>query len=99
MFMRVSTLKNNNLFFDDNYFMYCEDFDLIRRIHRVARTIYYPNVTIVHDHAKASYKNRKMLITHIQSAIKYFNKFGWCFDKERNEMNKKILEEINLLNM
>ena len=94
MFMRLATLKENNLFFDDRYFMYCEDFDLIRRIHRVAKTIYYPNVTIVHNHAKASYKSRKMLIAHIKSAIKYFNKFGWFFDKERHEMNNKILAEI-----
>lgn len=94
MFMRLSTLKENNLFFDDRYFMYCEDFDLIRRIHRVAKTVYYPNVTIVHDHAKASYKNKKMLMIHIKSAIKYFNKFGWFFDKERRLMNNQILEEI-----
>ena len=98
MFMRVSTLRENNLFFDDRYFMYCEDFDLIRRIHRVARTIYYPQVTIIHNHAKASYKNRRILMTHIKSAIKFFNKYGWFIDKERRLMNKKILKEIKLLN-
>ncbi|MCR5765459.1 MAG: glycosyltransferase family 2 protein, partial [Treponema sp.] len=92
------TLKENNLFFDDRYFMYCEDFDLIRRIHRVAKTVYYPNVTIVHDHAKESYKNKKMLMIHIKSAIKYFNKFGWIFDKERNFFNILILKEIEDLN-
>lgn len=98
MFMRLSTLKENNLFFDERYFMYCEDFDLMRRIHRLAKTIYCPNVTIVHNHAKESYKSRKMLITHIKSAIKYFNKFGWFFDKERKQMNKKILNEIQEMN-
>lgn len=97
MFMRLSTLKENNLFFDERFFMYCEDFDLMRRIHRIKKTIYYPNVTIVHNHAKASYKSRKMLITHIKSAIKYFNKYGWFFDKERHEMNKKILKEIEII--
>lgn len=94
MFLRVSTLKEHNLFFDESYFMYCEDFDLIRRIHRVAKTIYYPMVTIIHDHAKESYKNKKMLFIHIKSAIHYFNKWGWFFDKERRIMNKKILREI-----
>lgn len=98
MFMRLSLIKEYNLFFDDGYFMYCEDFDLIRRIHRVAKTIYYPNVSIVHNHAKASYKSRKMLMIHIESAIRYFNKFGWFFDKERSIMNKKILDEIENLN-
>lgn len=94
MFMRVSTLKENNIFFDERYFMYLEDFDLMRRLHRVGKTIFYPEVTIIHNHAKESYKSKKMLKVHIQSAIKYFNKFGWIFDKERKEMNKKILDEI-----
>lgn len=94
MFLRLSTLKKYNLLFDEKYFMYCEDFDLMRRIHKVAKTLYYPNVSIVHNHEKASYKSKKMLLIHIKSAIHYFNKWGWFFDKERNEMNKKILDEI-----
>ena len=65
MFMRLSTLKENNLFFDERFFMYCEDFDLMRRIHRVAKTVYYPNVTVVHNHAKESYKMKKS--TFVQS--------------------------------
>ena len=94
MFMRLSTLEQYNIFFDDGYFMYCEDFDLIRRLHRVAKTLYYPNLTIVHDHQKESYKNRKMLLAHIKRAVRYFNKSGWLFDREACEMNKKILREI-----
>lgn len=74
--------------------MYFEDFDLIRRIQKVSKTIYYPEVTIVHNHAKESYKSKKMLKIHIQSAIKYFNKWGWVFDKERRLWNKQILKEI-----
>ena len=38
-----------------------------------------------------------MLFTHIKSAIRYFNKFGWFFDKERRTMNKAILKEIEEL--
>lgn len=92
MFMRVSILKKYNLFFDDRFFMYCEDFDLIRRLHRVGKTIYYPFVTIIHDHAQESYKNRKMLMEHIKSACKYFNKYGWFVDRERNKFNSLFLE-------
>ena len=96
MFMRLATLQENDIFFDDGYFMYCEDFDLIRRLHRVAKTLYFPSVTIVHDHARESYKSRKMLLAHIRSAVRYFNKFGWVFDKERREMNGKVLGEIGV---
>lgn len=94
MFMRLAALKENNIFFDKRFFMYCEDFDLIRRLHRVGKTIYYPNATIIHDHAKESYKNKHMLLVHIKSAFKYFGKYGWFFDKERKEMNARVLREI-----
>jgi len=97
MFLRMNTIKENNIFFDERFFMYCEDFDFIRRFHRVGKTIFYPDVSIIHDHAKESYKSKKMLIEHIKSAIKYFNKWGWFFDKERKKMNKQILEEIMLM--
>lgn len=94
MFLNCKILKEHNLYFDDKFFMYFEDFDLMRRIHKVSKTIFYPHVSIIHDHARESYKSKKMLIQHIKSAIKYFNKWGWIFDKERNEMNKRILDEI-----
>lgn len=98
MFLRMSTIKENDIFFDERFFMYCEDFDFIRRLHKVSKTIYYPDVSIVHDHAKESFKSKKMLIEHIKSAVKYFNKWGWFFDSERREMNKKILNEIININ-
>jgi GT2 family glycosyltransferase len=97
MFLRMSVIKEQDIFFDERFFMYCEDFDFIRRLHRIGKTIYYPYISIIHNHAKESYKSRKMMIEHIKSAIKYFNKWGWFFDKERRHMNKKILDEITIL--
>lgn len=94
MFLCMNAIKENNIFFDERFFMYCEDFDFIRRLHRVGKTVYYPDVSIIHDHAKESYKSKKMLFEHIKSAIKYFNKWGWFFDGERKRMNKQILDEI-----
>lgn len=93
MFLRVSVLKEIGLF-DERYFMYLEDTDLSRRIHRKCKTIYYPYVHIIHEYDKGSYKNVKLLIYHIKSAIKYFNKWGWLFDKEREEVNSKVLREL-----
>lgn len=94
MFMRLSVLAENNIFFDDRFFMYFEDFDLIRRLHRVSQTLYCPDVSIVHDHARGSYKSRKLLAAHIRSAVRYFGKYGWLFDKERREMNERVMREI-----
>ena len=76
--------------FDEKYFMYLEDYDFCRRIGEKYEVIYYPKVEIMHKHAKSSYKSRKMLLIHIKSALTYFNKWGWIFDKKRSEANKKL---------
>jgi len=94
MFIRSSVLKEVKGF-DSRYFMYLEDFDLTRRIHKIARTVFYPEVSVTHGFNKGSYASAKLLKHHIISAIKYFNKWGWFFDKERRVLNKKILSQLN----
>ena len=93
MFMNCKALKEVGGF-DERYFMYPEDTDLTRRIHEKYKAIYYPHVSIVHEHGKGSYKSTKLLYYHITSMIKYYNKWGWFFDKGRREMNKKALEQF-----
>ena len=94
MFIRTKALKDHDLSFDERFFMYCEDFDLIHRLHRVGKTLYYPEVTIVHKQTRASYSDREMLKAHVISACRYFNKYGWFVDKERKVMNERILREL-----
>ena len=91
MLFRMSALKEIGLF-DERFFMYTEDFDITRRMHYKYRTIFFPKAIIVHEHAKESYKSNKMLIIHIISVIKYFNKWGWFFDTERRNVNRVTLE-------
>jgi len=86
MFLRTKAAVEAGLF-DERYFMYPEDIDLTRTIHRNWLTLYYPAWTIVHAHEKASYKNKHMLWVHIQNMCRYFNKWGWLFDKERQIFN------------
>jgi GT2 family glycosyltransferase len=94
MFLRTETIKRHNLFFDERFFMYCEDFDFVRRLHSVGKTIFYPHVRVTHTHTKESYKSRKMLLEHIKSAVKYFNKWGWFFDKERKRVNTETISAL-----
>ncbi len=89
MFFRTSALQTVGLF-DERFFMYPEDIDITRRMHAKYRTVFYPQVSIVHHHAKSSYLNFKMLTIHTFNMIKYFNKWGWFFDKERKAINNKI---------
>ena len=95
MFMRTKTLQEHDIRFDERFFMYCEDFDLIRRLHRVGKTLYYPDICVVHKQARASYSDWDMLKAHIVSACRYFNKYGWFRDEERRMMNGKILKELD----
>lgn len=96
MMLRTQALEDVGLF-DERFFMYPEDIDLTRRIHRKYRTVYYPDASIIHYHEQASYKSGKLLFVHIWNLIKYFNKWGWFFDAERKKINAETLKKINLL--
>ena len=89
MLLRTTAAVEAGLF-DERFFMYPEDIDLTRRIHRNYLTLYYPQWTIVHAHEKASFKNKHMLRIHIQNMCRYFNKFGWFFDSERRLFNRSL---------
>ncbi len=93
MFLRADVLKKVGVF-DERFFMYPEDIDLTRRIHSEFRTVFYPEVSIVHHHARDSYLNLKMLWIHTTNMIRYFNKWGWIFDRERKIINKKVLNQF-----
>lgn len=96
MLLRMSALRTVGLF-DEQFFMYPEDIDLTRRLHRYYKTIYYPHVSIVHTHTQSSYREYKMLWVHMVNIMRYFNKWGWIFDAERKKINKNILRKLNLL--
>ncbi len=89
MFISCEALKTVG-FFDENFFMYLEDTDLSRRINSQYKTMYYPEASIIHHYEKGSYKSYKLLKYHIQSAIYYFNKWGWFFDSNRRTINKLL---------
>lgn len=89
MFIRTSVFKSVGLF-DERYFMYLEDTDLCRRINKYYRTVYYPSVQIIHGYSKASYKDIKLMFHHLQSGVKYFNKWGWFADKNRVHTNNIV---------
>jgi GT2 family glycosyltransferase len=96
MFFRISALKTIGLF-DEAFFMYPEDIDITRRMHKEFKTIYYPDVSIVHIHASESYKNLNLFMIHLVNIIRYFNKWGWIYDKERKEINKNVLDELGYI--
>lgn len=96
MFLRVGTLKKVGLF-DERFFMYFEDFDLERRIHKVSKTVVCPSVKVVHLGASEHRTSKRLLKISIQSAIKYYNKWGWIFDSDRRKWNKEAYKESSIL--
>lgn len=93
MLLRTEAVLKARLF-DERYFMYPEDIDLTRTIHRDYLTLFFPDVTVVHDHARESYHSWHMTWVHMVNMCRYFNKWGWLFDKERRVMNRLTLKSL-----
>jgi GT2 family glycosyltransferase len=92
--LNLEAIKKIGLY-DDKYFMYFEDWDLSRRMHKQFKTIYFPLVSIYHGYESGANKSSKLFKIFINSAITYFNKWGWFFDFERNKINNKALSQFN----
>jgi len=90
MFARRSVLETVGGF-DERFFLYMEDVDLCRRMLDVSKLLYWPGVTVEHVHQMGSYRSRKLLLLHIRSAVKYFNKWGWIRDNARKRVNRDTL--------
>lgn len=77
MFFKTADFKKIKGF-DQRYFLYMEDADICRKIEAIEKKIlYYPAVTIKHQHKKGSSKSIKLFFYHLSSAIKYFLKWGF----------------------
>ena len=89
MLFRCDALREVGLF-DERFFMYPEDIDITRRMHRRWTTLYMPSVTVVHRHRAESYRSLRMTWIHIVNMVRYFNKWGWIFDEERDRFNSGL---------
>ncbi len=89
MLFRTEALRQTGLF-DERFFMYPEDIDLTRRIHRRWLTMFVPLGYVIHHHRAASYHSLRSLGVHVVNMIRYFNKWGWMTDGERSEFNRPL---------
>lgn len=80
--------------YDDKFFMYFEDWDLSRRMHQHYKTIYFPKVSVVHEYESGANKSKRLFKIFVNSAITYFNKWGWFFDAERKKINRTALSQF-----
>lgn len=92
MFLRLAALEDSGLF-DENIFLHLEDLDLTRRIGQAGwRTVFFPGARVYHEFQKGSHTSFKIMLITIRSAIYYFNKHGWLFDKQRREVNRRLFD-------
>lgn len=94
MFFRTRALLREGLF-DERFFMYPEDIDITRRLHRHWRTLYWPGAEIVHAHAAGSRHSWRLLRIHAVNMVRYFNKYGWLGDAERRRFNSGLKSAVS----
>lgn len=75
MFCRTSALQKCNGF-DERYFMYGEDADLTREMQKFGKTMYVPQIEVIHEWKREN-KSLKGRLRQISSMTKYFLK--WKF--------------------
>jgi GT2 family glycosyltransferase len=75
MFCRSALLKQLGGF-DPRYFLYFEDIDLSRRVQKSHRTVYYPATAVTHYWQRAAHKKLAYTWMFMQSAVRYFRKWG-----------------------
>ena len=63
--------------FDENYFMYFEDFDLSLRVGQVAKIAYLPSMKIKHFGGNTGRKGIKHILMFVKSGFRFFNTHGW----------------------
>jgi GT2 family glycosyltransferase len=90
--MRSSIFKILNGF-DTRFFLYNEDYDLVRRAGTIGKIVYSPEFIVYHDYKKESSKSLKVFIYHVISTIRYFNKWGWFSDGDRDHINFQFLNK------
>ena len=93
MFLRCEALRRAGLF-DERFFLYFEDYDLVRRVGSLYKTVYYPELSITHDFARASRRSVRAFLHHVFSAVRYFNKWGWFSDMHRDSINNDVLSRV-----
>jgi GT2 family glycosyltransferase len=101
LLMRVETVLRVGMF-DERFLQRFDIVDLARRTARIARTVFVPHVTVVRHPVRESSRAgvrgwRGRWISpwrRCVSAWRYFNKWGWLRDVERDRINARALRQL-----
>lgn len=93
MLFRRTTLEQLGGF-DPRFFVFGEDVDLSRRAHRLGRTLLVPDVEVTHLARTEAQPSLRRTALMLAGYARYFNKWGWLRDTERDEMNQQALAAL-----
>jgi hypothetical protein len=97
--MRMETVLRAGML-DERFLLRFDTVDLARRTARIARTVFVPHVTVVRDPAHADgdgWRGRAASWwRRYVSAWRYFNKWGWLREGERDRINARALRQLGL---
>ena len=71
--------------FDENLFMYCEEGDLIRRVHQAipnAKHSYFPEIRMIHLERQSTPKGIESFKREMESSVYYGKKYGLDYRKK-----------------
>ncbi len=78
MFFRTAPLKAIGGF-DPDFFLHYEDADIGRRMLKLARVVYVPQVRVVHQWARDTHRSIKAKLITVRSGFLYWRKWGGLF--------------------
>lgn len=97
LLMRMETVLRAGMF-DERFLLRFDTVDLARRTVRIARTVFVPHVTVVCDPAHTDGRGWRGRAAswwrRCVSAWRYFNKWGWLRDGERDRINARALRQL-----
>ncbi len=65
--------------FDENYFLYCEDMDLCKRVsEKGTKIVYFPQACIEYEGTRSARHSWKYAFIFLKSLFRYWRKFGLC---------------------
>ncbi len=101
LLMRVETVLRAGMF-DERFLLRFDTVDLARRTARSARTVFVPHVLVVRHpvcdsaqgRARGWRRRSASLWWRCVSAWRYFDKWGWLRDPERDRINARALRQL-----
>ena len=93
MLMRSDVLQQVGGF-DERFFLFAEDLDLSRRIHQISQCLFVPTSRIEHELRSRVRFDRRRHAYKVANLTRYFNKWGWFRDRDRELINARAWNRI-----